>query len=152
MPTDTHHGFRGSWIFGDTHSPYWAHANDVFLVPQPGFRQSNFDVGLALGYPVREPGLTHVDTVYYVDPIETEELRRATGADVGHVNVFEYTAPSDAQEKNRDVINIHHMIANEIAQSVGRTLGIHHGNLTRARDLMVRVVNGVEPLPQPFQR
>jgi hypothetical protein len=128
-----------------------SHANDVFLVPHPGFRQSHFDVGLALGYPIREPGLRHVGTVYYVNPLETLELGRATGAEVGQVAVFEHTAPSDAQEKDGDMINIHHMIAEQIAQSVGRSIAINHGNYTRARNLMVRIESGFEPSPQPFQ-
>lgn len=122
MPTSVHHGFQNCWVFCDTHSAWWTHAKDVFLTPHPGWCQSEYDVGVALGYPIRGSGFKNQGTVYYIDAVESQELSRAAGEDVGHVIVFEYGTPTDAQGKDEEIIDVQYNIGVKIVKSVGRDL------------------------------
>jgi hypothetical protein len=130
VPTTVHSGFRNGWVFGDTRSGLWSLAEDVFLTPHPSCVRSEFDVGLALGYPVQDARRKHTDTIWYEDATEQEALKEATGEDVCCVNGFEFWAQDE--KETCDMITIHFCIAQGIAKSAGRMLKVDFGDHPRA--------------------
>ncbi|OTA63372.1 hypothetical protein K449DRAFT_381870 [Hypoxylon sp. EC38] len=70
-----HLGFKGGWIFADKHSEHWNKVLDIFLLPHPGRRNPEDNIGAALGYPL--PGGNA--TILFIDDTETSELERITG-------------------------------------------------------------------------
>ncbi|KAI2620875.1 hypothetical protein GGS26DRAFT_294490 [Hypomontagnella submonticulosa] len=81
-----HPGFKGSWIFADQQSQKWNEVQDIFLMPHPGRRNPEVNIGAALGYPA-VPGY---GTVWYIDDTETSELQRITGDEVDKVIGMEF--------------------------------------------------------------
>jgi hypothetical protein len=138
IPTTSHKGFRDGWIFGDTRSGLWSHAKDVFLTPHPDCVRSEADVGLALGYPVRDLGRKGTVKIWYKDATEQEELRKATGEDVCCVDAFEFWAHDERE--TCDMITIHIIIAMRIAMSVGRKLKVDFGHHPGAQHVYVEYV------------
>lgn len=126
MPTEKGPGFQGAWIFADMRSAKWPDVNNIFLIPHPGQKADEREMGKALGYPINRC-INWKNTMALKDHTEKEllkaivksEKKRGKVCCVTGLEYFVGECPADKMLEEMLIMYKHAERCTEAAKAVG---------------------------------